>query len=950
MYHKILLFILTVCLTSNLLAQSKDIKDEQALEPFLLFTNKQAQPSTHQQNPLTEQVAYYAVKGQLPDSVHVHRSLSEDLHIISFLSEQIKNKIPAHQIIPVNNRWKLSPELLSVINEAVHPVTQQVSAFINVSDADALVKNHPDNLDFQLLGNHASSGNMQILTNYSWLFNQALQDPNIQFIALAKKPYTERELTGFDISVNKINLAHLLWPTINGQGLTVSIKENKMDTLDIDFKGRYRYSPTASGLMQTHATTMATMAAGGGNTDYTGKGIAWGANISSSNFANLLPDNIAELKSLQVAVQNHSYGVGIENYYGADAAAYDAQVMQNPYLLHVFSAGNAGNLSSNTGIYQGINGFANLTGSFKMAKNILTVGAIDSFYQPMGISSRGPAFDGRVKPELVALGEDGSSGAAAIVSGMGLLVRNAYETKFLGAKAIEASLIKAILLNSADDIGTKGIDYATGYGNANAWRALQTIAENKILGGTIQNGNSNTHNISLPANARNLKITICWNDPPAQPNTFKALVNDLDLELVHNNTAQKWLPWVLNSFPNADSLAKPATRQRDSLNNAEQISVDLPPAGDYQILVKGSNRNLTDQAYHIAWQYDTSEHFIFTYPVKGDHLLPANTHAIRWENTLTGTPTLQYRTRLTDWQTITSNLDLSKKYYQWVTPDQTTTIQFRLLNGLKEWQSDTVSLSPRLRINTGFNCVDSFLVYWQKAGVNSYQVYRLGSQYLEPFKVVTDTAFIQTKQNNPYEYFTVAPILPFQIEGIKSYTFNYKQQQVDCYINGFFADPSGTKNARLTLQLGTLFGVAKIVFEKRTATGFTDIKTLTSFNNKEIITLEAATGGLNSYRARVELLNGQVYYTQTESVYIFDGQSFYLFPNPLRPGASLRLLADDFDDTVIRLYDVLGRKVAEQKIDQYLNEIKLPLLQSGIYYAILYKSGNRILSQTIIVQ
>jgi len=36
------------------------------------------------------------------------------------------------------------------------------------------------------------------------------------------------------------------------------------------------------------------------------------------------------------------------------------------------------------------------------------------------------AFDGRIKPEIVALGEDGSSGAAAIVSGIALLIRDAF--------------------------------------------------------------------------------------------------------------------------------------------------------------------------------------------------------------------------------------------------------------------------------------------------------------------------------------------------------------------------------------------------------------------------------------------------------------------------------------------------------------------------------------------
>jgi hypothetical protein len=36
---------------------------------------------------------------------------------------------------------------------------------------------------------------------------------------------------------------------------------------------------------------------------------------------------------------------------------------------------------------------------------------------------KGPAFDGRIKPEMVAFGIDGSSGAAALVSGVAILLQ-----------------------------------------------------------------------------------------------------------------------------------------------------------------------------------------------------------------------------------------------------------------------------------------------------------------------------------------------------------------------------------------------------------------------------------------------------------------------------------------------------------------------------------------------
>ncbi|MBK7869384.1 MAG: hypothetical protein IPJ74_01215 [Saprospiraceae bacterium] len=50
----------------------------------------------------------------------------------------------------------------------------------------------------------------------------------------------------------------------------------------------------------------------------------------------MIPENPKYYDTLNISVQNHSYGVGIENYYGADAAAYDASVINRPELLHIF--------------------------------------------------------------------------------------------------------------------------------------------------------------------------------------------------------------------------------------------------------------------------------------------------------------------------------------------------------------------------------------------------------------------------------------------------------------------------------------------------------------------------------------------------------------------------------------------------------------------------------------
>ena len=43
----------------------------------------------------------------------------------------------------------------------------------------------------------------------------------------------------------------------------------------------------------------------------------------SHSYDNVLPDPDAELTQLGVSMQNHSYGTGIENYYGFEARDYD---------------------------------------------------------------------------------------------------------------------------------------------------------------------------------------------------------------------------------------------------------------------------------------------------------------------------------------------------------------------------------------------------------------------------------------------------------------------------------------------------------------------------------------------------------------------------------------------------------------------------------------------------
>ncbi|MBL7728411.1 MAG: S8 family serine peptidase, partial [Dinghuibacter sp.] len=315
----------------------------------------------------------------------------------------------------------------------------------------------------------------------SSLLKKIIALPSVSFIDVFTIPREELEVGNYDPTLNYINVLQQKFPQANGNGLTASVKENLFDTLDIDFKGRYLASGIASNTPSSHATIMASLLAGGGNTSSGSLGVAPGVQLTSATYDNLLPEPPTYFQQFNISTQNHSYGTTVENFYGAEARAYDQQLNSRTTLAHIFSAGNSGNVTPGTGVYAGLPGTANLTGNFKMAKNIISVGATDSFARIPTAISKGPAYDGRLKPEITAFAEDGSSGAAAIVSGAVIALQHLYRQLY--GVLPETALLRAILFNSATDVGAPGIDFASGYGSLNALRAAENINNGRFFSG-----------------------------------------------------------------------------------------------------------------------------------------------------------------------------------------------------------------------------------------------------------------------------------------------------------------------------------------------------------------------------------------------------------------------------------------------------------------------------------
>jgi subtilisin family serine protease len=165
-----------------------------------------------------------------------------------------------------------------------------------------------------------------------------------------------------------------------------------------------------------------------------------------------------------------------------------------------------------------------------MAKNVITVGAIDNNENIPPQSSAGPLYDGRLAPQLIALGPNGTSDAAAVVSGTIAVIQQVYADSNYYLLP-PASLVRALLYNTAEDVYSAGIDYKTGFGLLNSYAAIRSLQKKEYDSGTVKQDQSWTKTISVAARAAQLKVTLAWTDTAAAANNNKALINDLDIQV-----------------------------------------------------------------------------------------------------------------------------------------------------------------------------------------------------------------------------------------------------------------------------------------------------------------------------------------------------------------------------------------------------------------------------------
>lgn len=421
-----------------------------------------------------------------------------------------------------------------------------------------------------------------------------------------------------------------------------------------------------------HGTHVAGIVAGdGGSATADSDGFVYGLGMAPSAVLHAM-DAIAEDNanpSVTVRVRdaaanadlsNNSWNIGNPAGYTLNASNQDDWVLdadrtipniRDPFLT-VFSAGNAGDDCGAGPCMLSIT-------EPKEAKNIITVanslsrrsntsgGLTGNINSLRNSSSRGPAFDGRLLPNLTAPGVNiistenrvvtaggainlscatspgnstqhgyctGTSQAAPHVTGAAALFFEFWRLRFGGADPFPET-VKAAFINAADDLvgGDNGWgaalgnrpDNHQGWGRLNMDRVLDpTVAVQYYQNPTLLTSTGNTWEQTIRPNdsGEPLRVSLVWSDAPGAANANPARVNNLDLRV----TSAGGTIWRGNVFSGGWSTTGGAY---DTLNNVENVFIQTPSSSSYTIRVTATalngdgyyyNGDTTDQHFSLV--------------------------------------------------------------------------------------------------------------------------------------------------------------------------------------------------------------------------------------------------------------------------------------------------------------------------------------------------------------
>lgn len=319
------------------------------------------------------------------------------------------------------------------------------------------------------------------------------------------------------------------------------------------------------------------------------------------------------------------------NLYTTDSRSYDILVRDavsgtagNQEMSIVFAAGNAGSA-------------ANTVTAPGTGKNVLTVGASENFRQTgtdgcgigntgadnakdiISFSSRGPASDGRKKPDLMAPGthiqgaasrsvnydgsgvcnqfwptgqtlyawSSGTSHSTPGVAGAAALARQYFSNQGWGVPS--PAMAKAFLMTTSTYMTGVGANDTLpsnnqGYGRLDEGRAFDgtpnlRVDQTQVFGTT---GQTYTITGNISNSSKPFRVMLAWTDAPGAT-SGNAWVNNLDLEVTVNGTLFRG-----NVFSGSGSIAGGTA---DIRNNTEAVFLPAGTTGSLSITIRATGIN-----------------------------------------------------------------------------------------------------------------------------------------------------------------------------------------------------------------------------------------------------------------------------------------------------------------------------------------------------------------------
>ena len=574
--------------------------------------------------------------------------------------------------------------------------------------------------------------------------------------------FEEEEVARLNYENKIVQGAHYVHQTsipgmeLDGSGIVVGVGDGGNLGEHIDFENALLEETTEYATnFGDHGDHVAGTIASKGNLDPRQSGFAPGAGLIIEKTSNVFYKSREYYDDYGMVLTNNSYGSSFncdENgAYNYTSFELDKQLREMPHLMHVFAAGNNG-AATCSGFPKG---YQTVLKYYGAAKNVLTVGSVDENLEIANSSSRGPAKDGRLKPEVCGVGVNvlsngreydyhsmsGTSMAAPSVTGSMALMYQKYEQNT--GEIARGDLMKAIVCNTADDLGVKGPDYKYGFGLVNAFRAINAIEDERYFLGQVENAATTNHSITVGAGVVEAKFLLYWNDKETTSNPDKALVNNLDFQII-TPTGEVILPWVLNHESNEVNMSP--SRKVDGLNNIEQVTISNPVPGEYTLVVKGTEVPFGPQEFAVTYEVNEEEVNLL-FPAGKESLVPNDQYNIVWAANMDNENTFKLELSLDNgltWDLLVDQIPANHRTYKWRTPEtitQCAKMRISVNNtGLTDTHDATFNILGKPKNVLAIPvCKETIRLVWEDVdnAADSYIVYMLKEGKMEVFAETT---------------------------------------------------------------------------------------------------------------------------------------------------------------------------------------------------------------------